>query len=642
MCGIVGILHFDRERPVSEPLLRSMCRTLHHRGPDDEGLYVKGPVGLAVRRLSVIDISGGHQPPSNETGTSWVAFNGEIYNFQTLRKGLKARGHHFRTNSDTEVIVHGYEEYGQRWVEDLAGMFAIAVWDEVKRKLILARDRLGEKPLFYCQDRERFVFASEIKAILHHPKTRRDIDLVALDDYLHHGFIPGPRTIYRHIRKLPQAHCAVVSPDGKMKTERYWEFPRPQVATNLSETDYLEKLAELLDDVVRTRLISDVPLGAFLSGGLDSSVVAAEMSRNMTQPVNTYTIGFAETGYDETAHARHVATHLGTKHHEYTVSGEPGDTVYQVLRQFDEPFADSSAFPTYHLAKFTRQHVTVALAGEGGDEVFGGYSRYVGRRWTRAYLRVPRSLRRTLDRILAKVPEGTQYKAQNLVKQVKWFVNDAERSGTRPLDLTVSLFSRDAQKGLLHPDVQAALEQIIRPRALSFVEEVASGYDNLDSISQMMWTDAQTYLVDNNLLKVDRMSMAHSLEVRSPFLDHRLIEFMARLPVHLKVRGTRTKHLLKRHAEALLPHRIAHRRKHGFSAPIGKWLLTPLRPLADDFLLGTQSLLLNNKALEELLEQHRRGKADLGQQIWSLLVLRLWERENAGSPGKGAQSGDRD
>ncbi|HDZ25518.1 hypothetical protein LCGC14_0700060 [marine sediment metagenome] len=629
MCGIAGIYLFNQEATVKQSLLDSMCHSLHHRGPDSRGIFTEGAFGFGMTRLKIIDLETGNQPIFNDDKSVGIIFNGEIYNFREIKKELESHGYSFKTKSDTELILRAYEAYGLKCLDYFQGMFAVAIWNLHEKKLFLARDRVGQKPLYYYQDRHRFIFASEIKAILCCPDVEREIDLVALDDYLNYGYIPGQRTIYKHIRKLQPAHWATLDAYGKLTVNPYWEFPKPKAGKHSSVEANIEELACLLEDAVRIRLISDVPLGAFLSGGLDSSTIVSVMSQLMPQSAKTFHIGFFEESFDESRYARHVASLFNTEHHEDKISCDLGDTIEHIIKCFDEPFADSSAIPTYYLAQMASKEVTVALSGDGGDEIFGGYSRYIGQRWVKMYLKMPSLFRNSVNKIMEQIPEGTENRPVSLLKQVKWLIRTAERKRQNPSDMSIGIFHDHERKKILHPCVQNALAQNKGAEYLSFIDKIASNYGDGDVISQMMWVDAQTYLVDNILVKVDRMSMAHSLEVRNPLLDHRLIEFMAEVPVDLKVRGTKTKYLIKRYAQSILPDSIIHRKKYGFSAPLGKWFRGPLRSMVSDLLLQNHgSSWLDAESVRSIVKHHFEGRYDYSSQIWTLLVLTLWERNS--------------
>ena len=623
MCGICGKVALKRiAEPVLQELMIKMADSMRHRGPDDRGVYVQGPVGLGMRRLSIIDLDTGHQPISNEDGSLWIVFNGEIYNHLDLRAELEKKGHRFKTRSDTEAIVHLYEEMGERCVERLRGMFALALWDARQQRLFLARDRIGQKPLYYSFTNGILRFGSEIKALLVDPEQDTDLDLVALDQYFTHGFVPYPYTIFRTIRKLPPAHYALLQ-DRHLEIARYWQVTYDG-SDSRSEEQYLACLRELLAEAVRIRLMSDVPLGAFLSGGIDSSLVVALMSQASDAPVETFSIGFEEQSYNELAHARRVAQHLGTNHHEFIVRSDLEDVLPRLSWHFDEPFADSSAIPTYYVSKMGRQHVTVALTGDAGDEVFAGYRRYQARRLAEQFNRLPFTVRRRMiERVVRRLPEPSTYYGSSWIKKLKRFVEYCAVVEDQPHTSRTPFFTPLAKADLYASDLQAALDGRIQDNYVADYFDQVSGED---IVSQMMWVDLMTYLPDDILTKVDRMSMAVSLEVRTPLLDHKLIEFMANVPVDWKLRGLTTKYLFKKIAAELLPTEIVRRPKQGFMVPLAAWFRDELHDFVRDVLLSSQccQLYYQSAAVERLLTEHQAGQADHSGRLWALLQFALW------------------
>ena len=624
MCGISGVVYTDPRHPVDRDLVRRMTSTLTHRGPDADGYLFADGVALGHRRLSIIDLRGGDQPIYNTDGSKAVVFNGEIYNFQEVRRELEARGHRFRTASDTEVIVQGWQEYGDDGIRRLRGMFALALWDSKARRLLVARDRVGKKPLYYLHTPERFVFASELKALVADPAVKRVIDQRALHDYLTFGAIPPPRTIYDGIAQVPPAHWLVWE-NGQVRLTEYWDVPleggRPR-----REDDYLEEFEAIFTEAVRLRMISDVPLGAFLSGGVDSSSVVAAMAAQASAPILTTCVGFRASAFDEAPQARAVAEQLGTDHHELMVEAKAADILPTLIWHLDEPFADSSALPTYYVSKAAREHVTVALSGDGGDELFGGYAWRYGLNILESRVRraLPGWARQGVVRPLAAVWP----KADWLPRPLRWkfFLRNVGLSPERAYFHDMSLFTPADQAALLTPE----LRQTVRDHDpfAAFARHFArtTGHDHLTRIT---YVDIKTYLANDILVKVDRMSMANSLEVRAPFLDHRLLEFAATLPANLKFRGTTSKYLVKRYLERRLPAALVHRPKRGFSIPLAQWLRHELRDTASDLLFAERSRTRGYFAgthLRRLWDEHQRGRRNHSHRLWALMVLELWHR----------------
>jgi asparagine synthase (glutamine-hydrolysing) len=624
MCGIAGIVYTDPAHPVDQALLRRMTDVMAHRGPDADGFHVGKGVGLGHRRLSIIDVAGGDQPIYNEDRSKAVIFNGEIYNFPELRIGLEARGHRFVTRTDTEAIVHAYEEYGEACVARLRGMFAFAIWDETERRLLLARDRVGKKPLYYRLHGQGLWFASELKALLQDPKLKRVVDLEALVDFFAFGVVLGPRTILQGVAQLPPAHYLVWE-DGHVRIAEYWDVPYGRVVWR-GEAEVLEAFGEVFDEAVRCRMISDVPLGAFLSGGVDSSVVVAAMARHSDRPVVTTSVGFTERAYNELEHARAVAQAVGTDHHEVVVRPAAAEILPRLVWHLDEPFADSSAVPTYYVAHAARERVTVALSGDGGDEVFAGYQRRYGlnrwearlRRWLPSWIR---------EGLLG--PVGRLYpKADWLPRplRAKYFLANLGMSFERAYFNDLSLFRPEMKARIFGPEFQAQLAG--RDPFTDFARHFRK-VEGLDPLTRLLYVDLKTWLANDILVKVDRMSMANSLEVRSPLLDHKLIEFAATVPPHLKFRGRTSKYLLKRHLEGRLPVSVIHRRKQGFEIPLVQWLRGELRGMAEELLLSPRALgrgYVRPEAVRALWERHQRGLRDHSAHLWALMVLELWHR----------------
>jgi asparagine synthase (glutamine-hydrolysing) len=612
MCGIAGILSLN-ERPVLREELRSMCAAIAHRGPDDEGFYAADGVGLGIRRLSVIDLATGRQPVCNEDATVWVVFNGEIYNFQELRRDLKARGHRFSTASDTEVIVHLYEEHGARCVEHLRGMFAFAVWDQRRRRLLLARDRLGIKPLYYAEVSNRFLFASEVKAILQCSEVERRLDWMAVSHLFSYLTTPASQSIIAGVRKLEPGCTLTISPGRKAAVQRYWRLSfNPDYSR---KTDQLvERLRELLDDSVRVHLVSDVPLGAFLSGGIDSSAVVAAAARFASGPLKTFCIGFADEDYSEVKYARAVAAKFGTDHRELILDPNALDILEDLVWHLDEPFGDSSAIPSYLVSRLAAGEVTVALSGDGGDELFAGYDKYVVESKERRYT-PPKAVRNILAALAGIVPEGKT--AHNLLRHFS--LSGWERC----LDAS-TLFKRPQKSRLFQPAVLELLADYDPERTAARELWRADGH----WLSILQRRDLEAYLPLDILTKVDRMSMAHSLETRVPLLDPKLVEFAQSIPPELSLKGATTKYLFKRAMKGILPDEIIARPKHGFAVPLGRWFRGQLGDLVRDVLLSPASRnrgIINTGYVENLLEWHKSGR-QLDLHLWTLISFELWCR----------------
>ena len=626
MCGIAGFVESpSTAAPFSlderRELIHQMCDVIRHRGPDDEGLLVEAGihdgVALGMRRLSIIDLSTGHQPIHNEDRTIWIVFNGEIYNFGELRRELEAAGHRFYTATDTEAIVHAYEQWGTEAIGRLRGMFGLAIWDARSHTLLLARDRIGIKPLHYAEVGGRLYFGSEIKSLLCAPDLPRDLDEAALDHYLSFLYTPREGSIFRAVRKLPPGHLLTWS-DGRVHLERYWQLPAEEPYRG-TEADAVEALRSLLEDAVRSHLVSDVPLGAFLSGGVDSSLVVGLMAATSGARVKTFSIGFDEPVYDELEHARRVANYFGTEHHEFVVKPDAISILDSLTRHFDEPFADSSAIPTWYVSEMARRHVTVVLSGDGGDELFGGYDRYIPHPRVVAFDRYsPRAMRGIAASAAARLPHGARGK--NFLRHV----GRDERG--RYLD-AIRFFGADEKSALLSPDVRARLTG---PEPETRLGAHFARYDGLPWASQMMRFDAETYLPEDVLTKVDRMSMAHSIESRVPLLDNEVIAFASTLPAAFKIKNGRRKHVLKEVAATLLPGEILNRRKQGFGVPLGVWFRGNLRQLFADTLLSTTALTrgyFQMSFVRRLVDEHVSGRRDHTLQLWQLVVFERWHQQ---------------
>jgi asparagine synthase (glutamine-hydrolysing) len=633
MCGIAGFVEspsathsFSRDEARS--LAHRMCEVIRHRGPDDEGLFLDEGVALGMRRLSIIDLSTGHQPIHNEDRTIWIVFNGEIYNFRDLRLELEAAGHRFYTATDTEVIVHAYEEWGTGAIARLRGMFGLAVWDMRRQTLLLARDRIGIKPLHYAVEGGRLYFGSEIKSLLCAPDLPRELDVDALDHYLSFLYTPRDRSIFRRVNKLPPGHLLTWT-DGIAHVEQYWQLPAEETFQG-SEADAVAALDSALTDAVRSHLMSDVPLGAFLSGGVDSSTVVALMAQTAGARVKTFSIGFDVPEFDELEHARRVARHFDTDHHEFVVKPDAIGILERLVWHFDEPFADSSAIPTWYVSEIARRHVTVVLSGDGGDELFGGYDRYFPHPRVAAFDRFsPPAFRGVASVAAAALPHGMRGK--NFLRHV----GRDERG--RYID-AVRYFGADEKPALLVPDVQRALT---RPDPETQLARHFDRYTHLPWPAQMMRFDAETYLPEDILTKVDRMSMAHSIESRVPLLDNEVIAFAASLPSSLKIKNGRRKHVLKEVAARLLPRDLLDRPKQGFGVPLGVWFRGNLRELFADTLLAPRSATnqyFRRPFVRRLLDEHLSGRRDHTLRLWQLVVFERWHslyvsgRQGSGVP----------
>jgi asparagine synthase (glutamine-hydrolysing) len=620
MCGIVGIVRND-DSLVDQALVSRMCDAIRHRGPDDDGFYFSEGVGLGMRRLSIIDVKGGQQPIHNQDRTAWIVFNGEIYNYRELRDKLEKLGHTFYTNSDTEAIIHAYDQYGADCPKHLRGMFAFAIWDERAKELFLARDRVGKKPILYALVNGKLIFGSEFSALLLHPDIGRDIDTEAIHHYLSFMCVPAPLTAYRAIRKLEPGH-SLRWRKGEIKIERYWQ-PDFSKKIDISEREAGERAIEILRDSVKVRLMSEVPLGAFLSGGIDSSAVVALMSQESSEPVKTFSIGFEEQDFSELHHARRVAEHVGADHHEFIVRPDALEVLPLLVEHYGEPYADSSAIPTYYVARETRKHVTVALNGDGGDESFAGYERYAAMHLAEKYHRIPAVFRDSLfQQAIGLIPSSATKRSR--VRDVKRFLQAASLPKVERYLRWVSVFDTAAKANLYSADF---LHQTQSMRAADILTPWFSRANGTGIVDAALLADINTYLPNDLLVKVDIATMAVSLEARSPFLDHHLIEFAASLPEKLKLRGLTTKYLLKRMLKKLLPAENLDRRKMGFGVPIGHWFRGKLQPFLRETILSERALnrgLFRPEAVKQLVELHTRGERDNSHQLWTLLMLELW------------------
>ncbi len=630
MCGICGVLKFDRKCPVERPALEAMNHQIEHRGPDDSGFYLSENVGLAMRRLSIIDLKTGHQPLSNEDGTVWVVFNGEIYNHQELRSHLESRGHRYHTRSDTETIIHLYEEYGRDCVQRLRGMFAFVVWDTRKRRLFAVRDRLGIKPFYYLRNRETFLFGSEIKALLADPDVRVELNRAALPEYLAFGYLAGEDTLFAGIRKLLPGYTLEVDESGDLRIKPYWDLAFPSDAGDRSKRYYFETYRELLESAVASHLMSDVPLGVFLSGGIDSSAVAALMTRIRREPIETFSVGYDEAPYSELSYANTVAKHIGSVHHELRVNCQDFfNALPKLIWHEDEPIVWPSSVPLYFVAELAREHVTVVLTGEGSDETLAGYTRYP---WTLWNSRLGRLYSHSF-------PAGLRQALRTSLRDLTWLGADARRRLSHTFlaqdgnswtsfyfDNFYSAFSAAEQAGLFTDNLMKELPTL----GVAAYQNSMAQWDKStgDLVNRLLYTDIKTYLVEL-LMKQDNMSMAASIESRVPFLDHVLVEFAATIPTRFKTRGMSGKVVLKSAVEDLLPKEVLHRRKMGFPTPWSGWLVGSQLDLIEVLLVEPRSLsrgLFKQESLQRLFAEHRARQVDHGNRIWRLLNLELWHR----------------
>jgi asparagine synthase (glutamine-hydrolysing) len=626
MCGISGVFHFN-EKPVNSDLLRRMNDTMIHRGPDGSGLFVDGPIGLGHRRLTIIDLYTGDQPMGTTDGELQVVFNGEIYNFLELKAELEKCGHVFRTRSDTETLLHGYREWGDEFVTRLRGMFAIALWDAPRKRLLLVRDRLGKKPLYYHFDGRRLVFGSEMKALLADPSIPRELDPEALDAYLSFGYVPSPLSIFKEIRKLSPAHQAVCA-NGTLEIRSYWDLDMNGDGEGITENRAVEDLREVFDEAVRLRMISDVPLGAFLSGGVDSSAVVAAMAgMSDGHPVKTAAIGFADKRFNELSYARMVAERYHTDHSEFVVEPDALSILERLVWHFDEPFADSSAIPTWYVSQMARQKVTVALSGDGGDETFAGYTqRYSMNRFEDGWRqRLPGFLRTGLLGPLSSFYPRADFLPRPL--RLKSFLRNLSLPLEQAYFRDMSFYFRqEAKKTLYNHDFAKEIDSLETSDVLG---RHFKKNRNPDPTSRVQYVDIKSYLPEDILVKVDRMSMAHSLEVRSPILDHKVMEYAARLPSSLKLNGLESKYVFKKMNEQRLPGDILYRRKQGFCVPLAAWLRGDLKTLAHDAIFGDATDLrewFDMAYVAGFWDRHQSGREDNATPLWGLVMLGLWKK----------------
>ncbi len=624
MCGICGVIDF--KTPVARGTLEAMCSRLAHRGPDDQGIYLRENApwaGLGHRRLSIIDLSpAGHQPMANEDGSCRIVLNGEIYNFHDLRKQLQEKGHRFRSGSDTETVLHLYEEYGRDCVKHLRGMFAFALWDERARRLLLARDRIGKKPLWYRIDGSRVCFASELASLSAGDKGIRTFSPQALDAYLTFGYVPAPMSIFQEVFKLPPGHTLTIE-EGTQELTRYWDLSYVPKA-KIDEEEACRELTRILKEAVRIRLYSDVPLGAFLSGGVDSSIIVGLMSTLMGRKVKTFSIGFDDPEFDELAFAREVAGRFGTEHQEFIVKPRALEVIPELVARYGEPYADSSSIPTYYVAKLTRQQVTVALNGDGGDESFAGYERYQAMCAAEVLAGLPHPMQKGLFRLSRCLPDSLNPK--NRLRNIRRFFDAAALERPQRYLRWISIFDDRSKEALYSPEMARSIDAGLNiARFTPFLQKPGTLLDRVLDL------DVHTYLPDDLLVKTDIATMTHSLEARSPLLDHEVMEFAASLPAHMKIRGGCKKYLLKKAFKHMLPPAVLSRRKMGFGVPIGAWFRGELAGFLKDTLLDQKSLkrgYFQPEAVRTLVKEHTLGKRDHSFRLWSLLMLEMWHRRD--------------
>jgi asparagine synthase (glutamine-hydrolysing) len=620
MCGIAGMVGAKHDGGITEAVVHRMCGTITHRGPDDEGIFVKDGAGLGMRRLSIIDLSGGHQPIFNEDRTAWIVFNGEIYNFQELRADLERRGHRFATHTDTEAIIHLYEEYGSNCVDHLRGMFGFAIYDESRRKLLLARDRLGIKPVHYAQAGGRLLFGSEIKSILAAAPELAEINYEAVLQYLYYGYVPDPLTAFQRIHKLPPGHVLEFE-RGEVKIRRYWDLPAYGTHQPQDEEECLRELEGRLAEAVKIRLIADVPLGALLSGGTDSSTVVALMARASSGPVKTFSIGFKQADFNEAEYARMVAQRFGTEHHELILEPDVVHTVEYLTSTLEEPFGDSSMLPTYYVSKMAREHVTVALSGDGGDELFAGYDRYRIHSERQVFERLPGWARQFYrDRVYPLVPRKMMGRKLSYNVSLPW--------KERYVDQLSFVPAYEREMPLLADDFRELLARIEDPQ--NVLRHYFEAAPTKDPVGQMLYVDTKTYMEADILTKVDRMSMLTSLEVRVPIIDHKFLEWVTGLPTAWKLRGTTQKYILRKLAERVgVPREVLYRQKQGFALPLKHWLRNELKDMVVSVLLDSRSLqrgYFDARGIRQLVDEHVSGRRVHSGRIWRLLMLELWHR----------------
>lgn len=628
MCGIYGVMDLEKRGTPLAPILALMGGVIEHRGPDDSGQYEGHGIGLGMRRLSIIDVAGGHQPMTNEDESVWLVMNGEIYNYRELRADLEKKGHKFRTNSDTEIIVHLYEDEGVEFFKFLRGMFGLALWDTKRERLVLGRDRLGEKPLYFRRDPQRFFFASEMKSILKIGDVPRQLNLSALQEYLTLGYVPAPLSILEGIEKLLPGHY-LVAEKGAVSTHEYWNVPFGRTEKR-SEEEWLEQLREKLLETIKAQLVSDVPLGAFLSGGIDSSTIVSAMARLTGRTVKTYSIGYGgdQSYYNELPYAKLVAREFATDHHEIVVSPDVTELLPKLIWHLDEPIADSACLTTYLVSRLARESVTVILSGVGGDELFGGYRRYLGESIRRWYSLLPGTARRTIiPALLRRIPQDRTSAWKDYARYAAAFTKTAEAEPVARYMSYVTMFSPDVQANLLAADRSNGTNGT--SLATHALQRYFDDCPDADALDRTIYVDLKTSLPDDLLALTDRMSMAASVECRAPLVDYQLVELASRIPSRLKVRGLSLKYLLKKAVAPWVPKEVTTRKKRGFGAPVGGWLRKELQPLLSELLSEEQVRrrgLFHWPAIQQLVKSHEEQRIDHTDHIFALIALEVWCR----------------
>lgn len=627
MCGIVGIYNYGRSEAVDASVLERMNQCLIHRGPDDGGVVALGPIGLGMRRLAIVDVAGGHQPMSDADKKNWIVFNGEIFNFQELRSSLQAKGHTFRTSSDTEVILKLYQEKGEDCVKYFRGMFAFALWDGTNQKLILARDRFGKKPLYYSSSFGRICWASEMQALLQGPDVSRAINPMAVDLYLSLQYVPSPHSIFQSVQKLPPAHL-LVHEKGQTTLKKYWELPKEQKNIFTDQNQAKHEIRTKLEESTQIRMISEVPLGAFLSGGVDSACIVGLMSKMSTRSVKTFSIGFEDQSFSELDSARITARHFGTEHTEFVVKPNMAEVLPLLARHYGEPFSDSSALPSYYVARETRRHVTVALNGDGGDENFGGYDRYLDMRRMQAFDGIPMLLRKALALAAEIIPAPNT--ADSYLRKGKRFLSEVLPADVMTrYAMTLFSYREDRKRALYSSEFRQKLKNSSLT-AESYLQNIYSQTDRLEDLQKFLYVDFSSYLPECLMTKIDIATMANSLEGRSPFLDHEFVELCFRVPSQWKISGGTTKWILKEAFRDLVPQEILQGKKMGFGIPIDAWFRVELKKLWEETVLSGRAInrgYFNKGYLEKLHQEHMSRKFDHGYRMWTLLMLELWHQE---------------
>lgn len=622
MCGICGVLNFNGQT-VDSNLIDGMCEKLVHRGPDSSGKYIGDNIGLGHRRLSIIDLKSGNQPIHNENKTIWLIVNGEIYNYIELRSMLEKKGHVFYTQTDSEVIVHLYEQYQQECLEYLRGMFSFAIWDKQKKKLFIARDRTGQKPLVYWHDNNRFAFASELRSLLVAPWIKREVDPESLNLYLSFLYVPAPKTMFRNVKKLLPAHYLILE-NGKLEIKKYWSL-KAKVEPRKTIQDYQQGIIEHLDESVKLRLVSDVPIGVFLSGGIDSSAIVAQMSKHISN-IKTFSVGFENKLYNELEYAGIIARKFATDHHELIVKPKAIEIMPQLISHYGEPYADYSCIPTYYMARFAASHIKVALCGDGADESFSGYHRYAATKLAGVFDLMPSFMRKIIcQAAFSLIPAGDDIRS--LAWQSKRFFSSLGYSPVRRYLNWIACFNRDQKKGLFREDF---LSEINLDSDIDYLKNqyLTKKAGNFADITRQV--DIDTYLPNDLLVKMDIATMANSLETRAPFLDHKFMEYAASIPHDLKLHNFKNKYILKKAFTNYLPSKIIRRKKQGFGIPIGQWFRNELKGYAYDVLLAKRSTgrgYFNKAYIKSILDTHLEGSTDNGYKLWTLLMFELWARE---------------